>query len=59
MPPETYPPDDPRQWLNRAQGDLAIATFMPLMELENIFLDDLCYHPSRPQKRLSRLSFCT
>ena len=24
MPPERFPPDDPREWLNRAQSNLAM-----------------------------------
>lgn len=33
-------PDDPREWINRAQSDLAIAR----TEIADAYLDDLCYH---------------
>ncbi len=51
MPPEVYPPDDPRQWLNRARGDLSLASFTPLLEQDNIFLEDLCYHAQQAAEK--------
>jgi len=34
---ERYPPDDPREWLNRARSDLVLAR----AEEEGIYLEDL------------------
>lgn len=33
-------PDEPREWLNRANSDLTIAK----SHLEDVYLEDLCYH---------------
>jgi HEPN domain-containing protein len=38
--PERYPPDDPREWLNRARSDLALAKATQ----EGVYLEDLCFH---------------
>lgn len=39
MPPERLPPDDPREWLNRARGNLVRAkTAIP-----GVYLEDLCF----------------
>jgi HEPN domain-containing protein len=38
--PERYPPDDPREWLNRARSDLALAK----ATREGVYLEDLCFH---------------
>ncbi len=38
-PPERYPPDDPREWLNRARSNLA----MPKNRVEGAYLEDLCF----------------
>lgn len=38
-PPENYPPDDPREWLNRANSNLARAK----SRVPSIYLDDLCF----------------
>jgi len=38
--PERYPPEDPREWLNRAYSDLIIAK----TEIHGIYLEDLCFH---------------
>jgi HEPN domain-containing protein/predicted nucleotidyltransferase len=40
MPPATrFPPDDPREWLNRARSNLRRAA----VPLEGVYLEDLCY----------------
>lgn len=39
MPPERFPPDDPREWLNRARSNLAQAR----AHLGGIYLEDLCF----------------
>ena len=39
MPPERFPPDDPREWLNRARGNLVRAK----ATLPGVYLEDLCF----------------
>lgn len=39
MLPERYPPDDPREWLNRARSNLARAQ----NRAQGIYLEDLCF----------------
>jgi HEPN domain-containing protein len=39
MPPEHLPPDDPREWLNRAKSSLAQAN----NRLPQVYLEDLCF----------------
>jgi HEPN domain-containing protein/predicted nucleotidyltransferase len=40
MPPATrFPPDDPREWLNRARSNLRRAA----VPAEGVYLEDLCY----------------
>lgn len=41
MSGERFPPDDPREWLNRARSNLAKARNMP--EASEIYLEDLCF----------------
>ena len=38
-PPERFPPDDPREWLNRAKGNLASAK----APVPGGYLEDLCF----------------
>lgn len=38
---ERFPPDDPREWLNRARSNLAKARYAP--DLSEIYLEDLCF----------------
>lgn len=40
---ERYPPDDPREWLNRARSNLALAR----AEDQSIYLEDLCFNAQR------------
>ena len=37
-PPERFPPDDPREWLNRARSNLALAK----NRVSDVYLEDLC-----------------
>ncbi len=37
--PQRYPPDDPREWMNRARSNLAMAK----SEVEGVYLEDLCF----------------
>ena len=39
MPYERRPPDDPREWINRARGNLVRAQAM----LPGVYLEDLCF----------------
>jgi HEPN domain-containing protein len=39
MPPERRPPDDPREWINRARSNLVRAQAM----LPGVYLEDLCF----------------
>jgi HEPN domain-containing protein len=39
MPPERRPPDDPREWLNRARSNLVRARAI----LPCVYLEDLCF----------------
>lgn len=39
MPPERFPPDDPREWLNRARSNPARAK----ARLPEAYLEDLCF----------------
>ena len=38
IPPERFPPDDPREWLNRARSSQAIAK----SRIPDVYLEDLC-----------------
>lgn len=38
--PKRYPPEDPREWLNRARSDLLLSK----TKKEGIYLEDLCFH---------------
>lgn len=38
-PPERFPPDDPREWLNRARSNLALAR----NRIPEAYLEDLCF----------------
>ncbi|MCY3871041.1 MAG: HEPN domain-containing protein [Gemmatimonadetes bacterium] len=37
--PERFPPDDPREWINRARSNLAIARTL----VSNAYFEDLCF----------------
>jgi hypothetical protein len=39
MPPERRPPDDPREWINRARSNLVRAQ----TTLPGVYLEDLCF----------------
>ena len=46
-PPERYPPDDPREWMNRARSDLTLARSRP----EGVHLADLCLHAQQAAEK--------
>lgn len=37
--PERFPPDDPREWMNRARSNLALAK----NRVAEAYLEDLCF----------------
>jgi HEPN domain-containing protein len=45
--PERHPPDDPREWLNRARSDLLLAKSYE----EGIYLEDLCFHAQQAAEK--------
>jgi HEPN domain-containing protein len=47
MPPERFPPDDPREWLNRARSNLALAQ----MHLPEAYLEDLCFQAQQAAEK--------
>jgi hypothetical protein len=53
MPPERRPPDDPREWLNRAYSNLVRAT----AALPGGYLEDLCFdaRPAAEKAHRSRV----
>jgi len=46
-PPERLPPDDPREWLNRARSNLAQAR----EQLPGVYLEDLCFNAQQAAER--------
>lgn len=45
--PTRYPPEDPREWLNRAQSNLALAyTAGP-----NVYREDLCFNAQQAAEK--------
>ena len=38
--PQRYPPDDPREWLNRSRSNLTMAK----SKVEGVYLEDLCFN---------------
>ena len=45
--PERYPPDDPREWLNRARSNLMMAR----AEGPAIYLEDLCFNAQQAAEK--------
>lgn len=45
--PERYPPDDAKEWLNRARSDLALAKARG----QDIYLEDLCFHAQQAAEK--------
>jgi HEPN domain-containing protein len=44
---ERYPPEDPREWLNRAQSNLGLAR----VKGNDIYLEDLCFHAQQAAEK--------
>jgi HEPN domain-containing protein len=47
MPPERRPPDDPREWLNRARSNLVQAQAI----LPGVYLEDLCFNAQQAAEK--------
>ncbi len=45
--PKRYPPDDPREWLNRARSNLLLAE----SEKGDVYLEDLCFHAQQAAEK--------
>jgi len=45
--PERYPPEDPREWLNRARSNLVLAR----TEKQGIYLEDLCFNTQQAAEK--------
>ena len=46
-PPERFPPDDPREWLNRARSNLAMAK----NRVAEVYLEDLCFEAQQAAEK--------
>ena len=46
-PPERFPPDDPREWLNRAKGNLAKAK----VPVPGGYFEDLCFDAQQASEK--------
>ena len=47
MAPERFPPDDPREWLNRARSNLARAQ----ARMAGVYLEDLCFDAQQASEK--------
>jgi HEPN domain-containing protein len=47
MSPERFPPDDPREWLQRARSNLALAKTHP----PEAYLEDLCFEAEQAAEK--------
>ena len=47
-PPERFPPDDPREWLNRAKSNLAMA----MNRTPDVYLEDLCFESQQTEAKV-------
>ncbi len=45
--PERFPPDDPREWLNRARSNLALARNRE----PDVYLEDLCFEAQQAAEK--------
>ena len=46
-PPDRFPPDDPREWLNRARSNLAMAR----NRVPHAYLEDLCFEAQQAAEK--------
>jgi HEPN domain-containing protein len=49
MPPERFPPDDSREWLNRAQSNLFQARAGA--SIPEVYLEDLCFNAQQAAEK--------
>ncbi len=47
MPSERFPPDDPREWLNRARSNLAYAK----AEIPGVYYEERCFQAQRAAEK--------
>ena len=47
MPSERFPPEDPREWLNRARSNLTLAK----AETTGVYLEDLCFEAQQAAEK--------
>ena len=52
-PPERFPPDDPREWLNRARSNLAVAK----NRIPDAYLEDLCFEAQQAAEKAVKAMF--
>ena len=48
-----YPPDDPREWLNRARSNLTLAENL----IPDVFLEDLCFDAQQAAEKAIKAVF--
>jgi len=53
MARKRLPPDDPREWLNRARSNLALAR----STLANVYLEDLCFDAQQAAEKAIKAVF--
>lgn len=53
MSPKRYPPDDPREWLRRAHGNVARAGIV----LPDVYLEDLCFDAQKGAEKAIKAVF--
>ncbi len=53
MPPERLPPDDPREWLNRARSNLLRSRAI----LPGVYLEDLCFDAQQAAEKAIKAVF--
>ena len=52
-PPERFPPDDPREWLNRARSNLAVAK----KRIPDAYLEDMCFNAQQAAEKAVKAVF--
>lgn len=53
MPPDRFPPDDPREWLNRARSNLTLAR----VEIPGVAFEDLCFDAQQAAEKAIKAVF--
>ena len=48
--PERFPPDHPREWLNRARSNLALAK----NRVPDVYLEDLCFEAQQAAEKANK-----